>query len=81
MTTVHNDIYIVLKCILHQQSILHVEIARHLNINDWVLVDKRNRQAKFGNNKFLKCKWLGPCQVKKSIGSYAYELEVPKSNK
>ena len=60
MTTVHNHIHDVLKHINHKQSTLHVEKGRHFNIDEWVLVDKRNLQVKAGNNKSLTRKWLGP---------------------
>ena len=33
---------------------------------------------KAGNNESLTCKWLGPYQVIKAIGSQAYRLEVPE---
>ena len=44
MTTVHNHIYNVLSCINHARSTLYVEKARQFNIDDWVLVDRRNLQ-------------------------------------
>ena len=51
ITTVHNHIHDVLKRINHKRSTLHVEKARQFNIDDWVLVDRRNLQVKTGNNK------------------------------
>ena len=36
---------------------------------------------KAGNNKSLRCKWLVPCKVVKTIGSHAYRLEVPEGTR
>ena len=81
MTIVHNHIHDILKRIYHKRSTLHVEKIRHFNIDDWVLVDRRNLQVKAGNNKWLTCKWLGPYKVIKAIGSHAYSLDVPESTR
>ena len=81
MTTVHNHIHGVLRRINHKQSTLHVEKARQFNIEDWVLVDRRNLQVKAGNNKLLTRKWLRPYEVIKAIGSHAYRLEVPEGTR
>ena len=81
MTTVHNHIYDVLKWINHKRSTLHVEKARKFNIDNWVLVDRRNLQVKPGYNKSLTHKWLGPYKVIKAIGSHAYILEVPEGTR
>ena len=78
MTTVHNHIHNVLKRIQHNGSTVHVEKARQFNIDNWVLVDKRNLQVKAGKNTWLTRKWLGPYKVVKEIGSHAYRLEVPE---
>ena len=51
--------------------------ARHFNIDDWVLIDRRNLQVRAGNNISLTRKWLGPYKVVKAISSRAYKLEVP----
>ena len=77
LTAVHNHIHNVLKQINYKRSNLHIEKARHFNIDEWVLVDRRNLQVKTGNNKSLTQKWLGPYKVIKGIGSHAYRLEVP----
>ena len=81
ITTVHNHIHDVLKCISHKRSTLHVEKARLFNIDDCVLVDGRKLQVKAGNNKSLTRKWLGPYKVIKDIGSHDYRLDLPESNK
>ena len=81
MTTVHNHIHDILKRINHKRSALHVEKARQFNINNWVLVDRRNLQVKAGNNKSLTRKWLGPYKVIKAIGSHTYRLEVPEGTR
>ena len=78
MTTVHNQIHDTLKHINHKRSSLHLEKARQFNVDDWVLVDRRNLQVKAGNNKSLTRKWLGPYKVIKPIGSHPYRLEVPE---
>ena len=81
MTTVHNHIHNVLKRINNKRSTLHVEKARHFNIDDWLLVDRRNLQVKAGNNKSLTCKWLGPYKVIKAIGFHGYGLKVPEGTR
>ena len=81
MTTVHNHIHDVLKKMNHRRSTLHIEKARQFNVDDWVLVDRRNLQVKAGNNKSLTYKWLGPYRVVKTIGSHAYRLEVPEGTR
>ena len=53
MTTVHNHLHNVLKRINHKQSTLHVEKARQFNMDDWVLVDRRNLSVKARNNNSL----------------------------
>ena len=78
MTTVHNNIHDVLKHINHKRSTLHIEKARQIDTNNWVLVDRRNLQVKAGNNKSLTRKWQGPYKVTKAIGSHAYRLKVPE---
>ena len=60
MTTVHNQIHDTLKRINHKRSTPYVDKARQFNINDQVLVDRRNLQVKAGNNRSLTRKWLGP---------------------
>ena len=76
MTTVHNHIDDVLKPINHKRSTRHVEKARQFNIDDWVLVVRRNLQVKAGNHKSLTRKCLGPYKVIKAIGYHTYRLEV-----
>ena len=58
MTTVHNHIHNVLKRINYKESNLHIEKARHFNIDYWVLVDGRNLPVKPGKNKSLTRKWV-----------------------
>ena len=77
MTTVHDQIHDTLKRINKKRSTIHIEKARQFNIDDRVLVDRRNLQVKAGNNKYLTRKWFGPYKVIKAIGSHAYRLEVP----
>ena len=72
MTTVHNYIHNVLKRINNKRSNLHIEKARHFNIANWVLVDRRNLQVKAAKNKSLTRKWLGPYKLIKAIGSHTY---------
>ena len=81
MTTVHSQIHNNLKPVNEKRSTIHIEKARPFNIDDWVLVDRRNLQVKAGNNKSLTRKWLGPYQVIKAIGSHAYRLEVPEGTR
>ena len=78
MTTMHNYIHDVLKQVNYQWSTLHVATARHFHIDNWVLVDRRNLQVMAENNKSLIRKWLEPYEVIKAIGSYTYQLKVPK---
>ena len=68
----------VLKGINHKRSTLHVITARQYNIDNWVLVNRRNLQVKAENNKSLTHSWLGPYKVIKAIGSHTYRLEVPE---
>ena len=77
----HNHIYDTLKRINEKRSTIHIEKARPFNIDDWVLVDRRNLQVKAGNIKSLTQKWLGPYEVIKAIGSHAYRLEVPEGTR
>ena len=77
----HNHIHDVLKRINHKRSTLYVEKARQFNIDNCVLVDRRNLQVKAGNNKSLTRKWLGPYKVIKAIGSHPYRLEVPEGTR
>ena len=77
MTTVHNQIHDTLNRVNEQHSTIQIEKARQFNLDDLVLVDRRNLQVKGGNDKSLSRKWLGPYKVIKSIGSEAYRLEVP----
>ena len=79
MTTVHNQIHDVLKHINYKRRTLHVGKARQFNIDDWVLIGRRNLQVRAGNNKSLTRKWRGPYKVIKAIGSHANRLEVPES--
>ena len=58
-----------------------MEKARHFNINDWVLVDRRNLQVKARNKKSLTHKWLEPYKVVKAIGCRTYRLEVPEGTR
>lgn len=81
MTTVHNQIHDTLKQINHKISNLRIDKARHFDIDDWVLVDRRNPQVKAGSNKSLARKWLGPYRVEKIIGCHAYRLEVPEGTR
>ena len=81
MTRVHNQVHDTLKQINHKQSAIHLEKVRHFDMNDWVLVDKRNPQVKAGNNRSLTNKWMGPYKVTKAIGSHAYQLEVPEGTR
>ena len=60
-----------LTCINEKGSIIYMETAKQFNIDDWVLVDRRNLQVKAGNNKFWTPEWLVPYKVIKSIGSHA----------
>ena len=71
MTTVHNHIHDGLKHINYKRSTLHIEKTRQFNIDDWVMVDRRNLQVKAGNYKSLTRKWLGPYKVIKAFGSHA----------
>ena len=81
MTTVHNHIHDTIKRINEKRSTIHIEKARQFNIDDWVLVDRRNLQVKAGNNQSLTRKWLAPYKVIKVIGSHAYRLEVPEGTR
>ena len=81
MTTVHNDIHHILKRINHKPSNLQVEKARQFNIEDWVLVNRRNLQVKAGKNKLLTRKWLGPYKVIKAFGWHTHRLEVPEGTR
>ena len=58
-----------------------METARQINIEDWVLVDRRSLQVQAGNNKSLTRKGLGPSKVVKEIGSHTYQLEVPEGTR
>ena len=78
MTTMYNNIYDILKSINYKGSTLHVERTRHINMDNWVLVDRQNLRVKAGNNKSLTCKWLVPYKITKAIGCYHYPLEVPE---
>ena len=81
ITTVHNHIHDILKHFNYKRSNLCVEKARHFNMDDRVLVDRRNIHAKAENNKYLTQKWLGPYKVIKAIGSHTYQFEVPESTR
>jgi len=81
MTTVHNQVHNTLKQIHIKQSAIHIEKARHFDVNDWVLVDRRNFQIKVGNNYFFTNKWIGPYKVTKAIGTHAYQLELPQGTR
>ena len=76
MTTVYNNIHDDVERINHQRSTLQVEKATQFNIDDWVLVVRRNLQVKAGNHKSLTRKCLGPYKVIKAIGYHTYRLEV-----
>ena len=78
---VHNKIHDTRKRINEKRSTIHIEKGRRVNIDDWVLVDRRNLQVKAGNNKSLTRKFLGPFAVIKAIGSHAYRLEVPEGTR
>jgi len=54
--------------------------ARHYDIGDWVLVDRRNLQVKAGNNKSLTQKWLGPYRVEKAIEKFPKEHDDTTSS-
>jgi len=81
MTTVNNQVHDTFKPINHKRSTIHLEKARHFNVDDWVLVDRRNLQVKAGNNPSLTNNWIGPYKVTKAIGSHAYQLEVPEGTR
>ena len=81
MTTGHNQIHDTLKRIKEKRSTIHIEKARQFNIDDWILVDRRNLQVKAGNNKSLTRKWLGPYKVIMAIGSHTFRLEVPRGTR
>ena len=81
MPTVYNQIHDTLKPINAKRSTIHIEKARQFNIDDWVLVDRRNLQVKAGNNNSLTRKWLGPYKVLQPIGSHAYSMEVPEGTR
>ena len=81
MTTVHNQMHDTLEGINEKRSTIHIENARQFNIDDWVLVDRRNLHVKSGNNQCFTRKWLGPYKVIKVIGSHAYRLEVPEGTR
>ena len=76
MTAVHNQVNNTLKQIHHKQSTIHLEKAIHFNVDDWVLVHRRNLKVKAGNNHSRTNKWIGPHKVTKAVGSHAYQLEV-----
>ena len=78
MTTVHNQIHDTLKHINEESHTIQIEKARQFNIDDWVLVDRRNLQVKAGNTTSLTRKWLVPYKVIKAIRAHAYRLEVPE---
>ena len=78
MTTVHNQTHDTVKHINKTRSTIHIEKARHFNIDAWVLVDRPNLQVKAEHNKSFTSKWLGPYKVMKIIVSHAYRLEVPE---
>ena len=75
----HNHIHNVLKRRNYKRNTLLAEKALHFNIDDWVLVDRRNRQVKARNNTSQTRKWLGPYKVVNAIGSQPYRLEFPES--
>ena len=76
MTTVHNHINDLPKCINHKQNTIQVENAREFNIDYRMLVNRRNLLAKARNNKFLTCKWLRSFMGNKAIGCHAHQHEV-----
>jgi hypothetical protein len=45
-------------------------------VGDWVLLSSKNLRFKAGTPKLLP-RWVGPFQVVKSVGSQAYELDLP----
>ena len=76
--TVHNQVHDTLEQINIKWSAISIEKAWQFNVDDWVLVDRRNLQIKAGNNRSLTNKWIGPCKVTKAIATHAYQLEVPQ---
>ena len=76
-----NQIHDTLKRINEKRSTIHIEKARQFNIDDGVLVDRRNLQVKAGNHQSLSPKWLGRYKVIKAIGSHACRLEVPEGTR
>ena len=52
-TTVYNQVYNTVKQINHKQSAIHLEKARHFNVVDWVLVDRRILQVNASNIRLL----------------------------
>ena len=81
MTIVHNQVHNTLKQIYHKQSAIHLKKTRHFDVNDWVLVDRRNLQVKAGNNRSLTNGWIAPYKVRKAIGSHACQLAVPEGTR
>ena len=53
VTTVHHQIHDTLKRINEKRSTIHIEQVIQFNIDNWVLVDRRNLQGKAGNNESL----------------------------
>src|SRR5258705_8849118 len=78
MTTVHTQIQQMLKQINDKQTKRHLEKSRQFNVDEWVLVDRRNLSIKAGNNRSLMHKWIGPSKIIKVVSRHAYKLEYPK---
>ena len=81
ITTVHNQIHHTLKQIHIKRSAVQIEKAGKFAVNDWVLVDQRNRKVKAENNRSLTNKWIGPYKVIVTIGTHPYRLEVPEGTR
>ena len=77
----NNQIHNTLKCINEKHSTIHIEKATQFNVDDWVLVDRRNLHTKAGNNKSLTRKWLGQYELMMAIESHPYRLEVPEGTR
>ena len=81
MTTVHNQILYTLKRINEKRSTFHIEKARQFKIDAYVPLDVRKPQGLAENNKSLTRKWLGLYELRKSIASDAYSLQLPEETR
>jgi len=77
MTAIYKDIHNTLKHINDKWNGLSLDKARSYNLDDKVLVDRRNLTIKSGNNRTLTSKYIGPFTVQRKVGSYTYEVETP----